>query len=61
MTKKDYILIARAMYEARPDRTDVARDGVWLECVSELAEALGKDNPRFDMPTFYTVCGVGHE
>lgn len=63
MTRKDYIVIAAALKETRsqicqkePD-TEELLDGV--SCASEyIADALSRDNPRFDRERFLKACGV---
>ena len=71
MTRKDYILIAAALkgvhayidsreagtHQRLPDdRTDL-HDGVYL-AAEHVADALARDNPRFDFSRFMTACGV---
>jgi hypothetical protein len=73
MTRKDYQLIASAI-KATQARIKAAaeadhrerRDGADLEqlrgvrrTAAHLADALGKDNPRFDAGRFLTACGYG--
>jgi hypothetical protein len=63
MTRKDYVLIAAAL-----------RDTLLIDCPTQeylmgakaaarsaafrIADALGRDNPRFDRERFLTACGV---
>jgi hypothetical protein len=63
MTRKDYVLIAVAL-----------RDTLLIDCPTEeflngaiaardsavlrVADALGRDNPRFDRERFLKACGV---
>ena len=54
MTRKDYELIARALANT-PDGGDVKSQ--WEECVSAIADALARDNPRFSRERFYKACG----
>jgi hypothetical protein len=52
MSKKDYVLIA-ATLKALPI------DGITLHTVaSALADALARDNVRFDRARFLNACGV---
>jgi hypothetical protein len=65
MTRKDYILIAAHLLAAKADalRTEDSRaatdmcDGIDLGA-EHLADALARDNPRFDRAWFLTACGV---
>lgn len=71
MSKKDYQMIARAIYESRV-KTDPGwtRDGVTLarnsgacaalnDVVASLSDALATDNPRFDRARFIEACETG--
>lgn len=62
MTRKDYILIADALREARMHNLRDAAPGsgaYWLRvAASEVARALAEDNPRFDRERFLKACGV---
>ena len=60
MTRKDYILIAKAIKdaatgypEARPDAVQQSEDIAF-----GIAEALAGDNSRFDRDRFLRACGV---
>lgn len=59
MTRKDYVLIAEAVKE-----TTFLADGsqdykmALAEVAMELANALSRDNPRFDRGRFLRACGV---
>jgi hypothetical protein len=48
MTRKDYVLIAKAIQESA-DKVEIAH---------ALAAILGADNPRFDRARFLAACGV---
>jgi hypothetical protein len=57
MTRKDYVLIAAAVSAAAiPSQpmAEFAREAVAVR----LADALGRDNPRFDRERFLKACGV---
>jgi hypothetical protein len=62
MTRKDYVLIAAAL--ARPiDAFDTplethAASCAWAQACDNVADALAKDNSRFDRERFLTACGV---
>ena len=60
MTRKDYVLIAEAMREARLWIADQTPNAVaaWMIAVKALATALHRDNPRFDRERFYAACGL---
>jgi len=63
MTRKDYILIAAAIAEARRQIPEGGAHATW-EYVSNstvarvLAHSLASDNPRFDRERFLKACGV---
>ena len=48
MTRKDYILIAKAIQEST-DKTEIAY---------AIATVLAADNPRFDRARFLAACGL---
>lgn len=55
MTRKDYILIAKAIKDASSAPGFAARNSFVTHA---LADALAKDNPRFDRDRFMKACGV---
>lgn len=59
MTKKDYILIAEAIKEAK---TILAKRGYSLQQVAfvqdELAKRLSNENPRFNWSKFEKACSI---
>ena len=65
MTRKDYILIAEAIKRAHDgDVGNLPRDGVRLgayEVAHYLANALRRDNPRFERARFMSACGFPGE
>ena len=60
MTRKDYVLIAEAL--ARPIKPVIGHEHAmkiaWEEACANVADALAKDNPRFDRARFLRACGV---
>mgnify|MGYP001594985160 CR=1 FL=1 len=50
MTKKDYVLIARAIRKAVEINGTI--EGQTLQVVDSLTEALKKENPKFDRVKF---------
>jgi len=60
MTRKDYVLIAQAMYDIRPASYDdqSARVQWELDCES-LAQTFKRHNPRFDHKRFFEACNEG--
>jgi hypothetical protein len=65
MTRKDYILIAKAVKEMndRAWNMHTAQDRVVARTVvsglaHELVAELGNTNPRFDRNKFLTACGL---
>ena len=58
LTRKDYVLIARAVNDARnaSERELAERDGIDA-AVEYIADALATDNPRFDRTMFMLACG----
>lgn len=61
MTAKDYSLIAAALCytrsTAKPDLPPVAVS-MWERTCHDVADALARDNPRFDRARFMRACGV---
>ena len=55
MTKKDYELIARAVYRAH-EPVDI--DGITSIDYSYLLDALQQDNARFNRAKFAIACGM---
>lgn len=55
MTRKDYILLARALHAARPGPKSQDRFG-WARCVQSVALTLMQDNPSFEYPRFIANC-----
>lgn len=62
MTRKDYILIAQAIKDAKPASVkDDYGNGLDVgveRAAFRLADALAVDNPRFDRERFLVACGV---
>ncbi len=64
MTKKDYILIAETINGQREaykgEHDNIATNVMYgLDRASKaLADALGKENPKFDSSRFLSACGV---
>ena len=57
MSRKDYVLVARAMASTRPvDIPDPA--GVWLRAVGMMADHFAADSARFDRFRFVAACGA---
>lgn len=57
MTRKDYILIARALNGAMPVSPESDRvKEAWRTAADALAYALATDNPRFDRERFMRAC-----
>jgi len=57
MTRKDYILIAKAMKESR--ETEKKRNEPVVDSAAHtLASYLACDNPRFDRQRFLRACGA---
>lgn len=55
MTKKDFKVIADALYAARDT------DSQWTYAVEMIADSLERDNERFDRMRFYAACGLHGE
>jgi hypothetical protein len=56
MTRKDYEALALAMVKVRPPVEWEESRNQWERGVVTLAEALKKDNARFDSARFFDVC-----
>lgn len=58
MTRKDYELLGAALLDARPVVTGIE---TWVACVRAIANALERDNPRFDSLRFLKAAGFGFD
>lgn len=56
--RKDYVLIAEVLRAVRPNTADEAMHVQWVYDTRALADALGRDNPRFDRDRFLKAAGV---
>jgi hypothetical protein len=59
MTKKDFILIAKALHASKPSPKNVDAWTAWCNVVSEFASRLACGNPRFDFTKFHEACMEG--
>ena len=61
MTRKDYILIAKALKQAEPtddeNEQGTALSG-WVKSVKYVAVTLGRENSRFNEDKFLEACGI---
>ena len=62
MTKKDYVLIAKAFKQTDPrcnNPNDYAQGEIlqWNRDIDFLREALDRDKPAFDRQKFLAACG----
>ena len=65
MTRKDYILIAAALKQSKPDKAVTkmtgkefrARLNTWHDACMEIADSLEGDNLNFDKGKFFQACG----
>jgi hypothetical protein len=62
MTKKDYQVIARAIYRVRTQDTDHGSEarGALSLLTEELSDLLADDNPNFQRETFILACEDGN-
>jgi hypothetical protein len=59
MTKKDYILLAKAILLTKSDLNVAGRETTGINMVARnVANTLAQDNPRFDRVRFLAACGV---
>ncbi len=59
MTRKDYVLLAEALLGAKPARWhDGAQNSQHCADCMSIADALARDNPRFDRHRFLVAAGV---
>ena len=63
MSRKDYILIAKAISDGKlincPTLSDVETNRATCEKIArQLAGELGRENPRFNHATFLKACSV---
>ena len=56
MTKKDFILVARALRDAFPTDAAATARGTWEQTVSEMARALRGTNQNFNWQRFVDAC-----
>ena len=61
MTKKDYILIAAALKQARVEFPTMKQNAAHDYVASVMCRALSTTNPRFDSGRFLAACGVVDE
>ncbi len=62
MTRKDYIVIAAAFKAQQPPSTwDANKHAQYTLDVRGVAQALAKDNPRFNYGWFYEAAGLVQE
>lgn len=62
MTRKDYVLLAAALASVRPTSKAAQHEPILaaqhkVDCAA-IADALGRDNPRFDTLRFLKACGL---
>lgn len=58
MTRKDYVLLAEALAEARTENCGGAADRQHARDCAAVADALARENARFDRARFLKACGV---
>ena len=58
MTRKDYVLIAAALKDARPYAANQTASDVLANVAANLADMLKRENPRFDRTRFMAAAGV---
>lgn len=58
MTRKDYKLIAEAIYTAANTGAALSQENMRTRIVRNLVRALKDDNIRFDADKFTAACGV---
>lgn len=61
MSRKDYIILARALKNSKPDLHPQLRGAlidIWVRTCKEISATLAADNPRFDHARFLQACGV---
>jgi len=58
MTKKDYVLIAEAILDQRPEESWLNKAVQYKLMTRSIAQSLAQDNSRFNYNTFYKACGL---
>jgi hypothetical protein len=58
MTRKDFEIIARALFDSNLDGTQAAKDQ-WSMTLHEVAKALASTNSRFDWAKFTRYAQTG--
>lgn len=58
MTRKDYVLLAKAMHDNKPDGYGqyIGRITQWRKDCAAVGDALAQDNGAFDRARFIDVC-----
>jgi hypothetical protein len=70
MTRRDFIVIAAALYAAQPveppaptdsstRRIYLERREVWARCVDRVADGIARTSPTFDRARFLNACTKG--
>ena len=64
MTRKHFKAIAQVLLSLKPADTvcsdvGLARYDAWQQCVIQMANLCGNDNPRFDAVKFKRACNHG--
>lgn len=58
MTRKDYIVLARALASVRPLTEGSDEWWQWVTDCASISMALAEDNPRFDLARFSAACAA---
>lgn len=56
MTRKHYVLLARALAHVQPMDEEPISFQQWADDVRAIADVLAADNPRFDRQRFLFAC-----
>ena len=57
MTRKDYVVLARALSLTKPKHDDGEPRAQWEHDLTVVCNALAADNPRFDRTRFLQAAG----
>ncbi len=58
MTRKDYVLLAKALRDAEPVRATIGSPErvAWFAACASVSDALMRENPRFNSARFMDAC-----
>jgi hypothetical protein len=61
MTRKDYVLLAEALLQSKPENRLVERCAQHRYDCEAITDALARENTRFDRARFLRACGFNNQ